>query len=133
MMKIAQRRLRPFCPFGPFRPFACAVFGVGRVAFGHRVKFADAGRLGQQPGRLRYPDKGTPSAFNLRPSLRRQWVTSTPAARQRSGSILVLSVPGATLGVFARLALVITSGTTLDGHLTFLAVPLERRDLLIQV
>ena len=38
---------------------------VGRAESKLRVKFAAAGRLGQQPGRLRYPDQGTPPALNF--------------------------------------------------------------------
>ena len=39
---------------------------IGRAESKHRVKFAEAGRLSQQPGRLRYPDPGTPSALNFK-------------------------------------------------------------------
>ena len=38
---------------------------IGRAEPEPRVKFAEAGRLSQQPGRLRYPDKGTPSALRF--------------------------------------------------------------------
>ena len=38
---------------------------IGRAESKPRVKFAEAGRLGQQPGRLRYPGQGAPSQAPL--------------------------------------------------------------------